>query len=132
MKFPPDADSETNIEFEGKEVTALAGAFNEVLHGIRVNDFDTRIGVARGEASQLLDELIEFLASFRRGVPPRVHQGAVVSPRELFATSHALATALERIGFDFYPRVGVSRQEGKALLARLRSLAPSSVDTAEP
>ena len=54
------------LELSHDELVTLANALNEVLHGFEVNEFGSRIGVPREEASLLHESLLALLKQYPR------------------------------------------------------------------
>jgi hypothetical protein len=82
-----DADTECHaipLEFSRAERSALSGALNEVLYGLKVDDFEARIGTSRAVADRLLDELIELSRSLSR----TSNQDAAPKPNRMSGDEH--------------------------------------------
>ena len=47
----------TEVEFSKADLRLLLNALNEILHGIDVSEFETRLGAPRDEAASLLRRL---------------------------------------------------------------------------
>ena len=57
---------ETEIQFLNKEIVAFNQVLNEVTNGIKVDNFELKIGVTKQEAKELLSYISDLLNSIPR------------------------------------------------------------------
>jgi len=58
------ASAHAVVDLSHDEMRMLANALNEVLHGLAINEFGTRMGVSKEEAKELLGSLRALLAHY--------------------------------------------------------------------
>lgn len=58
-------DGKANVQFSTEEIIILNNSLNEVCHGIKINDFDTKIGTSREEAKMLLNSVNDLINELR-------------------------------------------------------------------
>ncbi len=62
----PIENAKISIEFSKKELTIISSSLNEVLNGIDVFEFETRIGGENPEVIKLLEMLNFYIDNFNK------------------------------------------------------------------
>jgi hypothetical protein len=52
-------DDEVSLQVSGHELAAISNSLNAVCHGLRVADFEAKMGAKRGNVEQKLDEILD-------------------------------------------------------------------------
>ena len=62
MQVYQTTKSSASVSLTGAELVLLNNALNEVLNGLDIPEFDTRLGVSRQEAEELLHQISLILS----------------------------------------------------------------------
>lgn len=65
MQLIKIVDGKADVQFSTEEILILNNSLNEVCHGIKINDFDTKIGTSREEAKILLNSVNDLMNELR-------------------------------------------------------------------
>ncbi len=108
-------------EFSLNEVRFIHQAFNEVCHGLRVTDFDTKIGDIN-EAKREMKKFGSFYEDAKEeqvNVPVRIH----LDSGQLWLYRNVLKTVCEEIEeWEFQTRTGETRKRAMEIHNQLREI----------
>lgn len=97
------------------ELGTAGNALNEVCNGIRVDDFESKMGGSPSEVEQILDDIIPIYRQMERSGTP--HVLVRLSRYEMRAIIGALKEVCHGIDeFEFATRMGAERAEVDQIL----------------
>ncbi len=107
-----------SLSLSHDELATISQALNEVCHGLRVDDFPSKMGSDESEVDRLLDEIIPTY--YRMKQSRSRHVVVRLSARELRAIIGALREVCREIDeIEFATRMGVKRSEVDQILKEM-------------
>lgn len=118
MQIKEFDDDEVSLQLSDDELATISNSLNEACYGLRVADFEAKMGANRSEVGQKLDEILNYYDKMKE----EALSAALMrfSDRELRMIIGALKEVSERIpDWEFHTRMGAEPGEVDEILVEL-------------
>jgi hypothetical protein len=118
MKLKRLTAGHVSLTLSRQELGTMGNSLNEVCNGIRVVDFESKMGGKRNEVEQILDNIIPVYRKMKQSKSSSVT--VRFSDYELSAIIGALTTVSREIDeIEFYTRMGAELSEVEQILDQM-------------